>query len=95
MNHDGQFKRMNGTGPGVCRKHNLLIYTKLVAQMDAAVIRKEAVADTPPSLAQAGPCGNTQDWHIYIPSKARMRTLRKRARRVDRTADVPRETKES
>lgn len=93
MNYNGHFRRLDGTGPGVCRKHSLMIYTKVEAQIDAEAIRQAAEADTPPSRAQAGPCGNTDDWHIYIPSKARMRTLRKRARRAERRrANVPRET---
>jgi hypothetical protein len=82
------------TGPNICRAHQLLNYTKVQAEIDAALLRESAVADTPPTLAQANHCSESDKeiWHIYIPTKARMRTLRKRARQRQGTPDVPRET---
>lgn len=85
----------DSTGPNICRKHNLINYTKIQADIDARALREAAVADAPETLAQAGQCADTQNWHIYIPTRARMRVLRRNARQAKgRQGDVPRETKE-
>lgn len=68
--------------PGICRTHRLLNYTKIAAEIDAKKIRESAVADTPPSRAQAQPCYGTSNWHIFIPTKSRMRKIRKATRQT-------------
>lgn len=97
MTHGGHYQKMSpdSAGSDICPVHRLLNYPKLVAQMDAEKIRNEATADTPPSRALANPCPGTDNWHIYIPTKARMKALRKRARQTRGQSDVPRETKEN
>lgn len=84
MTKGGGYQKLSleSVGPDVCPVHRLVNYTTEVeARIDAEKIRREAVADTPRTRAAAQKCDNSPYWHIFIPTKGRMRTLRKRAKR--------------
>ena len=85
MTKGGHYQKLSpdSIGPDVCPQHRLVNYTtEIEAKIDAEKIRREAVADTPRTRAEVKPCGNSPHWHIFIPRKGRMRTLRKRARQA-------------
>lgn len=70
-------------GPGVCSECRLVKYTEIEAKVDAEKLRAQAEYGRAESFARAARCGSTGAWHIYIPTKGRAKTLRKRARRRD------------
>jgi hypothetical protein len=55
---------------------------EVVAKLDADKLRQQAEPGSPRSMARAELCPNTRAWHIYIPTKGRAKTLRKKMRRV-------------
>lgn len=67
----------------MCSVHRLMRYTKEEAWLDAVRLREEAEPGTPNSVARAEGCKESGSWHIFVPTKGRMRTLRKRARSRD------------
>lgn len=67
-------------GPDVCPIHRLLNYTEIMAKIDAQKIREQAADNSPRSMAHVARCDHSPHWHIFIPTKGRARTLRKRNR---------------
>lgn len=70
------------TGPEVCPTHRLVKYPKIVAQLDAEKMRREAAAGSPQSVAHAEKCANSSGdvWHVFVPTKGRMQTIRRKLR---------------
>jgi hypothetical protein len=76
----------------VCPVHCLLKYPKITALLDAERMRKAAEPGTAESMATASPCDHSGDpeapWHIYVPSKGRMTSLRRKLRKAGKLPRV-------
>lgn len=71
----------DATGADICPVHHLLNLPKVAALLDAEALRSGAIPGTPTSMAVARHCPEgTGDWHIFIPTRGRARTLRKKMR---------------
>jgi hypothetical protein len=70
----------DSTGPDICLVHHLLNYVRLEAAIDAKKLRDTAEPGQPNSVAEARYCDETQVWHIYIPTRGRMKAIRKQMR---------------
>lgn len=76
----------------VCLVHGLLKYPKITALLDAEKMRQETSLGTAEAHAQAARCTQSEEpgevWHIYIPSKGHMKTIRRKLRREGKLSRV-------
>lgn len=66
--------------PEVCSVHRLVKHAEVAAKIDAEKLRRSAAPGSPDSMATAKACQQSGSWHIYIPTKGRAKTLRKKMR---------------
>jgi hypothetical protein len=85
MTRSGRYAKLKpgATGVDVCQIHQLPKYPQVVAVLDAEKLRSEAAPGTQQSLAKAQKCVETSGdvWHIYMPTKGRMKFIRRRLRK--------------